>query len=266
LSNLHQRWAALKPPLRPNGDVVCAVRTAIQGHDGRVLLLGVTPELADIGKTLVAVDMSENMIMVAWPGDTDTRRAMCGNWLRMPLKVPEFTAVIGDGSLSFMPLRVYSRLFDELATLLLPDASLAIRLYETPADCEMVAQIRDDLMTGNGTHTGTGTGNGFHAFKWRLAMAIVARTGEASIAVARIHEVFEREFPDRAGLSAASGWSIGEIAEIDAYAGQDTVFSFPTRKEVLAALPRYFANPRFVASGSYELAERCPILCAEFTG
>jgi hypothetical protein len=234
------------------------VRAALRGHGGRVLLLGVTPELADIGRTTVAVDMSDSMIAVAWPGDTATRRAIRGNWLDMPLELPEFTAVIGDGSLSFLPMRAYARLFDELGALLLPGAFFAVRLYETPDRCETVGELRDAVMSGSG--------GGFHAFKWRLAMAIVARTGEASIAVARIHEVFEREFPDRAGLSAASGWSLGDIAEIDAYAGQDTVFSFPTRREILAALPAQFSNPRFLASGRYELAERCPILCAEFCG
>jgi hypothetical protein len=67
-------------------------------------------------------------------------------------------------------------------------------------------------------------------------------------------------------LGAASGWSREEIAEIDAYAGQRGVYSFPMRREILAHLPGNFSNPRFVVSGTYELAERCPILLAEFRG
>jgi len=256
-SNLHQRWAGLKPPLRPNAEVVCALRAATEDRDARVLLLGVTPELAGIGKTTVAVDMSEAMIAAAWPGDSDTRRAIHGNWLQLPLREREFTAVIGDGSFAFLPLTAYARLFEQLEPLLLPGARLAMRFYETPEVCETIGQLCAAVMAGNGA--------GFHAFKWRLAMAIAAETGNASIPVVLIHQVFEHEFADRAALSAASGWSIRQIAEIDNYARQDTVFSFPTRREMLAELPRTVSKPRFLVSGSYELAERCPILLAEFS-
>jgi hypothetical protein len=255
-SNLHRRWAALKPPLRPNTEVVGALRAATAEHNGRVLLLGVTPELAAIGETTVAIDMSAEMIAAAWPGDTPARRAVCGNWLKMPLRVREFTAVIGDGSLAFMPMDAYTPLFEQLAGLLLPGARFAMRCYETPERCETIAELCDQVMAGHGA--------GFHAFKWRLAMAIVAETREPSIGVDLIHRVFERELADRAALSAASGWTLEDIAEIDQYAGQDNVFSFPTRREILAALSRHMVNARFVVSGTYELAERCPILVAEF--
>ncbi len=235
-----------------------ALRESTAAHAGRVLLLGVTPELADIGETTVAVDMSEEMIAAAWPGDTDTRRAICGNWLEMPLRQREFSAVIGDGSFAFVPLSAYGRLVDQLRGVLLPGARFAVRVYETPEPCETVVELRDEVMQG--------TGMGFHAFKWRLAMAIVAETGLASIPVALIHSVFELEFDDREALAAASGWTLEEIAEIDQYQRQETVFSFPTRAEIAAELASRLSNPRFVASGSYELAERCPILVAEFSG
>jgi hypothetical protein len=256
VSNFHQRWAGLKPPLRPNREVVSALREATQARNGRVLLLGVTPELAAIGETTVAVDMSAAMIAAAWPGDDTARRAICGNWLQMPLRQREFTAVIGDGSFVFLPLAAYAPLFEQLGAVLLPGAQFAVRFYETPERCETIAQLRDEVMAGRVS--------GFHAFKWRLAMAIVAENCNADIPVVLIHRVFEREFADRAALSAASGWSAEEIAEIDAYAGQHNVFSFPTRREIWAHLPRALVNPRFVVSGRYELAERCPILLAEF--
>ncbi len=254
--NLHRRWAALKPPLRPNAEVVCALRAATEDRDARVLLLGVTPELAVIGQTMVAVDMSPAMIAAAWPGDTATRCPIGGNWLAMPLWRREFTAVIGDGSLDFLPMAEYPRLFEQLEPLLLPGARLAIRFYETPEAGESIAQLRAEVMAGHRS--------GFHAFKWRLAMAIATESHDPSVPVMLIHEVFEREFGDRTTLSIASGWSLDEIAEIDHYARQDSVFSFPTRHQLLAALPRKLSNPRFAASGSYELSERCPILLAEF--
>jgi hypothetical protein len=253
----HNRWTRLKPPLRPDAEIVAAYRRTVAGHTGRVLLLGVTAELADIGDTLVAVDLSRKMIANAWPGDTDRRQAIHANWMDMPLKTREFTAVIGDGSLPGFRLAEYPALFARLGSVMLPGARFAVRIYEMPADGETVEQVRRAAMSGSI--------KGFHAFKWRLAMAIVADTKNATVVVSTIHEVFEREFPDRRALSTATGWSLEDIAEIDAYAGKPLQLNFLTRHEILSVLPDEFANPRFETSGTYELAERCPILVADFS-
>jgi SAM-dependent methyltransferase len=242
--------------LRPDASIVAAYSNAIAGHDGHALMLGITPELADLASKTTAVDISPGAIANAWSGDTPARRALQGDWLDMPLQRREFTAAIGDGSLSWIAFAQYPRLFAHLARLLLPGARLAIRLYETPEPGETIAQVREAAMYGKIA--------GFHAFKWRLAMAIASETGDPALPVKQMHKTFEREFAQRSALSAATGWTIDEIAEIDAYAGQDLVYYFPTRRELLAHLPPSFTDPRFVASGDYELAERCPILVADF--
>jgi hypothetical protein len=54
-----------------------------------------------------------------------------------------------------------------------------------------------------------------------------------------------------------------QIAEIDAYRSSPARFSFPTAEQLLATLPPEFVEGRFVATGNYELAERCPLLTAE---
>jgi hypothetical protein len=254
---LHKRLARLKPPLRPNAEIVAAYRKAIAGHIARVLLLGVTADLVDLGDTTVAVDMSEQIIAHAWPGDTERRRAIHANWMNMPLQEREFTAIIGDGSLAGYKLAKYPALFETLGGVLLPGARLALRIYEMPEQGETVEQVRLAAMAGQI--------KGFHAFKWRLAMAIVAETKNASVIASMIHDVFERAFPDRAALGGATGWSLDDIAEIDAYAAVPLKLNFLTRREILSVLPKEFANPRFMTSGTYELAERCPILVADFT-
>ena len=98
---------------------------------------------------------------------------------------------------------------------------------------------------------------GFHAFKWRLAMA--AMDGSANISARAVWEAFERLFPDRDGLSRATGWSLETIAEIDDYAVSPLSKSFPTRTQLLESFP----GARLVESGDYELAERCPLLVAD---
>lgn len=252
----HKRRARLKPPLRPNESIVAAYRNAVAGHDQRALMLGITPELADIATTTVAVDISPSAIAEAWPGDNPTRIAVQGDWLDMPLDKREFSAVIGDGSLSFLAPSQFPTLFQQLEKLLLPQGRLAIRLYETPEAGETIAEVKREALRGGIS--------GFHAFKWRLAMAITSQTGRADLPVAHIHQAFEQEFPRREMLSDAAGWSLDEISEIDAYANQKLVYYFPTRRQLLAQLPARLVDPRFVSSGEYELAERCPLLLADF--
>jgi hypothetical protein len=253
----HQRHAGLKAPLAPNEEVVEAFREAIKDHNEQVLMLGITPSLLAVAGFVIAVDRNEKLIASSWPGDTERRKAIAGNWLELPLRQREFTACIGDGSLAGIPLSQYETLFGHLARVMIAGGQFAVRLYETPEHGETVVQVRAQTMAGKIA--------GFHAFKWRLAMAIVSEAREAALPVARIHEIFQREFPDRAALYAATGWSSEQIAEIDFYSDNPVTYHFPTRREVLAALPKNFLRPRFVTSGTYELAERCPILVADFT-
>ncbi|HEX7726047.1 MAG TPA: class I SAM-dependent methyltransferase [Rhizomicrobium sp.] len=251
----HRRWTRLKPPLRPDAQIIAAYRREIEGHKAHVLLLGVTADLADIGDATVAVDFNRKMIANVWPGDTEKRKALHGNWLDMPLQGRQFTAAIGDGVLAAIGFPQYQTFFSQLAGLLLPGARIALRLYETPEPGETVATVHDQTVQGKIA--------GFHAFKWRLAMAIAAETKQAAVPVSSIHQIFQREFPDRAALSAATGWSLETISEIDAYDNKPMIYHFPTRRELLANLPDNFSRPRFVTSGDYELAERCPLLVVD---
>jgi hypothetical protein len=254
--SFHRRWSRLKPPLRANSDVVAALAAALEYHRACALLLGVTPELADIAEQTIAVDKSETMIAHIWPGDSESRRAVLGDWLAMPFPRPQFSAVLGDGSLNALRYSDYPALFAQLETVLQPGARLAIRVYATPDDGETVDAVRRAARAG-------GVG-GFHAFKWRLAMAIATEKRSPDVPVALIHHVFEREFPDRAALGRTNNWSAEDIDEIDAYAASGLAYSFPTHGEFVAALPSSFAGARFCRSGDYELAERCPIFIADF--
>ena len=254
--DFHRRWSRLKPPLRANCEVTASIGSAIEERRRHALLLGVTPELSAVADQTTAVDWSPGMIAHIWPGDTPSRRAVLGDWRAMPLERREFSAAIGDGSLNSICLGDYGAVFAQLERLLQPGARLAVRAYVTPDSCESVAQVRRSTMAGDA--------GGFHAFKWRLAMAIVAEQHQADLAVARIHHVFEAEFPDRAALARATGWSREDIEEIDAYRGVDTVYSFPTRREIRDMIPPGFRSVQFLASGTYELAGRCPIVVADF--
>jgi SAM-dependent methyltransferase len=254
----HRRWGRVKAPLRPNAEIVAAFEAAVAGHNARVLLLGVTQELADLGRELVAVDRSAGMIENVWPGNLARRRAQLGDWLDLKFPMGHFTAVIGDGSLSTLLYPAGHRAFyAQLEHILRPGGRFIARTFATPEDGDTVDTVVERAQAGRIAN--------FHAFKWHLAMAIVSGSGEANVAVATIRDVFNTVFPDRKALAATTGWPIEDIDTIDVYAGSPDVYSFATLTQLRAVIPQSFKRVYVEAVGTYPLAERCPFLIAELS-
>jgi SAM-dependent methyltransferase len=252
----HRHWERLEPPLRVNPEVVAGYTAVIGASTDRVLLQGVTPELADVGASLVAIDRSPAMVGAIWPGDTDRRRSVLGNWFDLPFRARSFGAVMGDAGLSILEFPLsQARIFEELARVLRPGGMVAMRVFRLPERCESVTSLREAAFAGR-------VGR-FQAFKLRLAMAIVSGAAVPNVPVRRIHEVFDREFPDRVALSKGTGWSLDDIATIDLYENSAEVYCFPTERQFTSVVPPAFAPVRFVTVGTYELAERCPLLVTE---
>ncbi|MEA2781786.1 MAG: hypothetical protein QOK29_3330 [Rhodospirillaceae bacterium] len=252
----HHRWSRLTPPLRPNNEVVERIRQILAGHADRVLLLGVTPELVDIGTELVGVDHSEMMIANIWPGDNGRRHAVKGDWLALDFPRDRFSAAMGDGSLNTLTYPAGHReLYGQLLKVVRPGGKFVIRVFMSPDHPEAIAAVCDAAMAGRI--------RSFHAFKWRLAMAIVAKAADPNIGVQTIRDVFNAAFPDRARLIEAAGWSAEDVDTIDVYQGSSEVYSFPTYDQLRAAVPQSVANLQLVPAGTYELAERCPLVAMD---
>jgi hypothetical protein len=132
---------------------------------------------------------------------------------------------------------------------------LAVRVFARPEYPEAIGEIREHVM-----RRGIAS---FHAFKLRLAMAVVAREGNPNIAASSIKDNFDRMFYDRRALAEATGWPMVDIETIDAYKGSSAVYSFPTLGQFKSAIPDSFRAIRTMDSGSYELADRCPLLVME---
>jgi SAM-dependent methyltransferase len=247
--DFHARWRGLRPPLRPHADVVAAINGAIEGADDHVLLLGATPELSGLGARLTAIDWSEAACAVIWPGDDARRRILRADWREMPLGEATVSAVIGDGSpCALASVDDLPRLFARLAAVLRPGGRVAIRCYLSPNAREPLTTVGAEAMAGRI--------GGFHALKWRIAMALA----DPAVPVVAIRAAFNALFPDRDALAAATGWDRRLIDEIDAYAGSPARFLFPDAAGLRATIPDSFTDVRFTPAGSYPLAERCPIL------
>jgi hypothetical protein len=252
----HRAWAHLTPPWRPHPDVVAAVRREIAGRTGRILLLGVTPELADIAPDLVALDRNHSMVVHVWPGNTDTRRAIVGDWRNGNFAANSFSACIGDGSLCGLEWPgELGRVLLGLSHALQNGGKFVCRVYVPPSAAESISVVREAALSG--------AIGGFHAFKLRLAMALAAQCPEPRICVSDILAEFDRLFRDRNEIVRVTGWNRHEVDTIDFYRDSAVVFNFPTRTQLMSMASKIFPSARLVAVGCYELAERCPLLVAD---
>lgn len=243
--------------MRPHPDVVAAIRSEIP-LTKPILLLGVTPELAGLCTHLLAVDRSEMMIGKLWPGNSEHKKVLQDDWLTMELPHHSFAAAIGDGSLNAVSYpQGHVRIYEQLRKFVEPGGQLVFRVYLTPDTAETLADL---------VHLCSTKANcSFQVFKWRLMMAMVAESGKASLAISEVWSLFQTLFPDRASLSYSTGWTAHDIDSIDVYRGSTEVYSFPTQTQLFEAIPPDFERV-LKPVGSYELAERCPLVVIRLPG
>ncbi len=252
----YRAWSQLTPPLRPNHEVVSGVKALIGQTPGRTLLLGVTPELADIAEDVIAIDRNYSMVTNIWPGNTRGRRVVVGDWLRPNFAADSFALCVGDGSINALecPNEVML-LCRELARVLQNGGRIVSRILTAPDHGETIAEVKDAAVRGKIRN--------FHAFKCRLGAAIVGEGSSPNVKLRTILGVFNELFADRDRLAHLTGWRREQIDTIDFYGASQAAMSFPTQNQLFLVLSESFSNVRFVPVGTYELAERCPLLVAK---
>ena len=247
-----RQWQHIGAPLRPCAEDVALMAGWLGQRPGHGLLLGVTAELTALSDRLLALDRDGAMIERVWRPRTPQQTAQRGDWLEIAPQGPHFDFAAGDGSLNVLAdAGQYRQLFDHLRPRLRDGGLVVLRVFCTPEQGETPEAVLAAARRG-------GIGS-FHAFKWRLAMAMVAQQGDATIAVERIGQRFGQLVPDRAGLAALAGWPAADIDTIDVYRDSTVAYSFPTRAQLRLALPDY-CEEIGSAHGSYELAECCPVI------
>lgn len=221
----------------------------------RVWLLGVTPEIATARRLqdvdLLAVERVRDMIDSAWPGDTDSRHAICADWLRAPFADASFDLAIGDGCL------MVAGYPDELGRLLVSvhrclrrDGCLMLRLFCRPDVAETPNVVIDALCSGE-------IGS-FHAFKWRLAMAVQGTTDAPDVAVDAVWRVWNMSGIDARALAEARGWPPAQVETMEFYRGSPARYNFMRFDATIEHLRRAGFDLVAKRSGTYELGERCP--------
>jgi SAM-dependent methyltransferase len=253
-----RHWGLLGPPLRPSPEDIATIERVARGVNARrALLLGVTPEIATCAwpdrAELVAVDSSEAMIASVWPAPSvrARARALKGDWRALPIDDRSVDFVVGDGVFTVLDYPAGARsLFAESDRVLAKGGHLVVRAFVSPATREDPRAIVDDLRSGR-IH-------GFHAFRWRLAMALQAST-EAGAKVADVWRTWHELVPDPRATFATLGWSETLLETIDVYRDSPVTYWFPSIEELA-----HLASSRFDHASThlqrYELGERCPTL------
>lgn len=250
--NFANHWNRLGSPMRPCAEDVGHFQTALGDTPGNCLLLGVTPELADLATRLTAIDNSAAMIRALWPQD---KRAILGDWLYMPFDDASFDNVVGDGCPVLLEFpQQQARFFAEVARVLKPGGKLVLRAFVCAAQTESPQQVCHEALQGNI--------KGFHAFKWRLSMTIASQTPGYTFRIAETLRTFDRYFPDRQHLIDTTGWDMQDVATLDLYRDSDALYSYPPLSELRKILPKALVEIDLMY-GHYELAERCPLLVLE---
>ncbi|MGX8008083.1 hypothetical protein ACVDG8_003280 [Mesorhizobium sp. ORM8.1] len=171
----------------------------------------------------------------------------------MPLSAGSIDALIGDGCLSVIGGTEHRRaLFSSIARALKADGRAGIRLYASP-------EIRDDPRDVRALALAGGAST-FHDLKWRVAMTAIGDAPGYTIPVTGILEQFDKLFPDREELSVRTGWELPVIGTIDVYRNSSVIYSFAPAAALVEEASVFFDDVRLAATGSYGLAERCPLL------
>lgn len=251
-AGMHRLWALQGEPLRPPAQAVQRmVDLAGPCGAGRTLILGVTPELHAAFPQVIGLDLHEGMIAVVWPGDSETKRAVRGDWLTDIPALGAFDLCVGDLSASQLPGGGAARqLLGAACGALLPDGRLVMRVLCRPDAPVTEASIRASVLD---------PGFSFHALRVLIALHLSQRLGPVFPARA-ILDVFDSVFPDRAAFLAQTGIAAEVLGLVDHYAASAQSWYVPDRHESLA-LAAETGRPAWLASsGDYPMAEHMPIL------
>lgn len=250
------------PPLRPSeidaARVLDVYRREVEKLPGPHygVLLGVTPEMANIvwdpPLFLAAVESSQPMIDKVWPGNTDSRKAILGNWFSLPFAEGIADIVVGDGSFSAIAYEDYRKLARSVSRVLKPGGVFSIRIFKRPEKPEPLSDVWDDLRSGKIEN--------FHIFKWRLAMALQGDNMERGAVLGEVWDAFADEYPCLETLSEQTGWPVETLETIDNYRWSTNAFTFPTIQEVLTACTDEGLTYVEAWRASYTFSERCPHL------
>jgi hypothetical protein len=261
-TEIARQWRLAGRPLRPSSQDLSFCLDAVgqwHRHSGvapRVLLLGVTPDVYHLpwqeGTDILAVDRSQPMIDIVWPGPKEA--VLCMNWLALALPDSSRNIALCDGGLHLLSYPQEQRHLVHILRRILSDNGLCIfRLFVPPQERESPDAVLQDLLEGRISNP--------NVLKLRLAMALqeCAATG---VELRKVWCAIREIVFDLESLAEEIGWPIDHVLAMDIYRDSTARYSFVTVDQVydLFCCNSGGFNLHSLYVPSYELGERCPTI------
>ncbi len=258
---LSRYWHIVQPPQRPAREDIDVLQRLVaesaslaQSPLPRVLMLGVTPEIATIGwpagTQLLALDSSPGMIRNVWPArEVPAGVASLADWGAMPVRDAAYDFAVGDGFLTSVPYPDgFRAVVNELRRVLKDTGTFVMREFARPETREPLDTIFRDLREGRIVD--------FGSFTWRLAMAMHGDL-ESGCLIGEVCDAWHDNVPDSAEFTTSLGWPADALGWLEPYRGTQARMWFPTTDEVRAVFSRDFEQVECLFPG-YTDGERYP--------
>lgn len=260
-SAVAKQWGQIGQPLRPTGQDIefasQAVRSWVERHGvPRALILGVTPELYNLpwptGTDITAVDHTQAMIDVVWPGPKDA--AICAEWTDMPVPDSSRDIIFCDGGLILLPYPDgHRKLVRELKRVLSPGGIIVLRLFAPPGRRENPDAVLADLLESKIAN--------LNLLKLRLGMAM-QQDAYKGIAPHEVWSAVHDVAPDLEQLAERIEWPVEQMLALNAYRNRTLPYHFLGIDEVVALFCESGAGFELEShfQPTYELGDCCPTI------
>jgi hypothetical protein len=243
-------WGKLGPPLKPANTVIDKYKELVP--NGRIMMLGVTPEIYSAFDNILAVDHNLNMITNVWLGDTDTKKAIVDDWITYET-TEKFDGIVGDIALTLMGDKdTITNFTNKSFNWLNSNGVMAQRIFHSPTvklPYEYLVLLTTSLAPIN-----------WHAYKWLLHIYLATSTKSQRIKQSAVRDLFNQICPDRNILSQITGWHIDTINTIDFYENATQEVTVLSKDDWLDTIPVDAVDVEFVYTEGYDICNLFPIL------
>lgn len=254
-----KNWDRITPPFRPHEQDVKFISKVLSGENvayksNRLLLLGVTPELATLeipeDSKMIAVDNNEAMIKNVWPELNDPRKEVkFGDWLDMSFDHKSFDIIMGDGV--FAPLRYPKqarKLLQNVRNLLHSEGLFIFRIFLNNEEPENPENVIDAVLSGDIKSV--------WPFKFRLMRSVQSETVQGA-KMDNVWKFLVNEGPDFDTLIKKTGWPSQSLESFKLYEGSEVVITYPKLTEIRTLFEEENFEEIECFTPEYDLGEYC---------
>lgn len=245
-----KNWGKIGPPLKPTPAVINKYKELVP--NGRVMMLGVTPEIYNAFDNILAVDHNPTMITNVWLGDTDTKRVIVDDWITYET-TEKFDGVVGDVAVTLMgDKQTITDFNNKTFNWLNSNGVMAQRIFHTT-----ITELPYEYLVLLTTSTAP---INWHAYKWLLHIYLAVSTKSQRIRQSAVRDLFNKIAPDRNTLSQITGWHIDAINTIDFYENATQEVTVLSKDDWLDTIPKDAVDVEFVYTEGYDICNLFPIL------